>query len=185
MLIAEVSCIIFVLWLTPFQEVRKHTDLEQQAQVNEYIWMVTWNCDPILTSWGRKGNPLGSRSYRACSWLGGTKVNGISIPLLHKTAESGSIQNTEIYGPSRICWGNEWPKSWDNSSPFAIWGSNSYRLMTASHLLCVVPGLTGAIMAIWHDSHNIVSFGLQAQTMWEPTMRAEKKIFSGQFPGPG
>lgn len=27
---------------------------------------------------------MGSRSHRACSWLGGTKVDGISIPLLHK-----------------------------------------------------------------------------------------------------
>lgn len=177
---------IFVLWLTTFQEVRKHSGVEQQAQANAYIWMVTWNfCDPILTSWGRKGNLVGSSSHRACSWLGGTKVSGISIPLLHKTAESGSTQNPERHGPCRTCWGTGWEKSRDHSPPFAIWGPNSYRSITVSLLLPAVPGLTGAIMTLWYEPYNIVSFELQALTTQEPTMRTETREFSGQFPGPG
>lgn len=117
--------------------------------------MVTWKfCDPILTSWGRRGNPLGSHSHRACAWLGGTKVSGISIPLLHKIAKSGSTQKPEIHCPSRTCWGNEWQKSWDHSSPCAIWGPNSYRSITASLLLCAAPSLTGAIMTFWHEPQH-------------------------------
>lgn len=36
-LVAKVSHMIFVLWLTPFQEVGWHSGLEQQAQGNVYV----------------------------------------------------------------------------------------------------------------------------------------------------
>lgn len=120
-----------------------------------------WHEIFVTQSWLPEGEK-GTLWAQACSWLGGTKVSSITIPLLHKTAESGFTQKPEIHSPSRTCWGNEWQTSWAHSPPSAIWGPNSYRSITAS-LLCAVPGLTGTIKTLWHDPHNTVSFELQAQ----------------------
>lgn len=183
MLIAEVSCIIFVLWLTPFQEVRKHTDLEQQAQVNEYIWMVTWNfCDPILTSWGRRGNPMGSRSHWACSWLGGTKVDGISIPLLHKQLKLHQPKTQKYMVQAGSVEGMNGRKA--GIIIHHLQFGDQIVTDPLKHLSSYVQFLVW-LGPSWHDPHNIVSSGLQAHTTWEPTMRTETRMFSGQFPGPG